>query len=115
MQGKRLGKSAKNAYKAISPYHVPDDKIENVCKKLMPISTYAGVSVCFVLIFGRARLLFGKKDVSGGMVAIDPWLRHGDRTNSNWVIMGVAGQGKSATTKHIITEEYAKGNKDYLN
>ena len=31
-----LANLQKNAYKAISPYHVPDDKIENVCKKLHP-------------------------------------------------------------------------------
>lgn len=104
----------KNAYKAISPYHVPDEKIENVCRKLMPISTYAGGFPFASSSYSDGRGYYFAKDVSGGMVAIDPWLRHGDRTNSNWVIMGVAGQGKSATTKHIITEEYAKGTKIIL-
>lgn len=109
-----LANLQKNAYKAISPYHVPDDKIENVCKKLMPISTYAGGFPFASSSYSDGRGYYFAKDVSGGMVAIDPWLRHGDRTNSNWVIMGVAGQGKSATTKHIITEEYAKGTKIIL-
>lgn len=109
-----LANLQKNAYKAISPYHVPDDKIENVCKKLMPISTYAGGFPFASSSYSDGRGYYFTKDVSGGMVAIDPWLRHGDRTNSNWVIMGVAGQGKSATTKHIITEEYAKGTKIIL-
>ena len=109
-----LANLQKNAYKAISPYHVPDDKIENVCKKLMLISTYAGGFPFASSSYSDGRGYYFAKDVSGGMVAIDPWLRHGDRTNSNWVIMGVAGQGKSATTKHIITEEYAKGTKIIL-
>lgn len=109
-----LANLQKNAYKAISPYHVADDKIENVCKKLMPISTYAGGFPFASSSYSDGRGYYFAKDVSGGMVAIDPWLRHGDRTNSNWVIMGVAGQGKSATTKHIITEEYAKGTKIIL-
>lgn len=109
-----LANLQKNAYKAISPYHVPDEKIENVCKKLMPISTYAGGFPFASSSYSDGRGYYFAKDVSGGMVAIDPWLRHGDRTNSNWVIMGVAGQGKSATTKHIITEEYAKGTKIIL-
>lgn len=109
-----LANLQKNAYKAISPYHVPDEKIENVCRKLMPISTYAGGFPFASSSYSDGRGYYFAKDVSGGMVAIDPWLRHGDRTNSNWVIMGVAGQGKSATTKHIITEEYAKGTKIIL-
>lgn len=109
-----LANLQKNAYKAISPYHVPDEKIENVCRKLMPISTYAGGFPFASSSYSDGCGYYFAKDVSGGMVAIDPWLRHGDRTNSNWVIMGVAGQGKSATTKHIITEEYAKGTKIIL-
>lgn len=106
-----LANLQKNAYKTISPYHIPDEKIESVCRKLMPISTYAGGFPFASSSYSDGRGFYFAKDISGGMVAIDPWLRHGDRTNSNWVIMGVAGQGKSATTKHIITEEYAKGTK----
>ncbi|MGN0515910.1 VirB4 family type IV secretion system protein [Eubacterium sp.] len=106
-----LANLQKEAFKAISPYHVPNEKIENVCKKLMPISTYCGGFPFASSSYSDGRGYYFAKDISGGMVAIDPWLRHGDRTNSNWVVMGVAGQGKSATTKHIITEEYAKGTK----
>lgn len=106
-----LANLQKNAYKAVSPYHVPDEKIEKVCRKLMPISTYAGGFPFASSSYSDGRGFYFAKDTSGGMVAIDPWLRHGDRTNTNWVIMGVAGQGKSATAKHIITEEYAKGTK----
>ena len=106
-----LANLQKNAYKALSPYHIPDDKIEGICRKLMPISTFAGGFPFSSSAFSDGRGYYFAKDISGGMVAIDPWLRHGDRTNSNWVIMGVAGQGKSATAKHIITEEYAKGTK----
>lgn len=106
-----LANLQKNAYKAISPYHVPDEKIEKVCRKLMPVSTYAGGFPFASSSYSDGRGFYFAKDTSGGMVAIDPWLRHGDRTNTNWVVMGVAGQGKSATAKHIITEEYAKGTK----
>lgn len=106
-----LANLQKNAYMAISPYHVPDEKVESVCRKLMPISTYAGGFPFASSSYSDGRGYYFAKDTSGGMVAIDPWLRQGDRTNSNWVIMGVAGQGKSATAKHIITEEYAKGTK----
>lgn len=109
-----LANLQKNAYKAISPYHVPDEKIENICRKLMPVSTFAGGFPFASSSYSDGRGFYFAKDVSGGMVAIDPWLRHGDRTNSNWVFMGIPGIGKSATTKHVITEEYARGTKIIL-
>jgi len=53
---------------------------------------------------------FGK-DQNGGIVLIDPWIRGGDRTNSNWTILGAPGVGKSATVKHIFLNEYSQGTK----
>ncbi|MDD4698770.1 MAG: ATP-binding protein [Oscillospiraceae bacterium] len=106
-----LANLQKDAYEAISPYHIPNEKVESVCRKMMPISTYSGGFPFASSAYSDGKGYYFAKDISGGMVAIDPWLRHSDRTNSNWVIMGVAGQGKSATAKHIITEEYAKGTK----
>ena len=42
---------------------------------------------------------------------VDTWKRGNDRTNSNMVVMGVAGVGKSTAVKHIILSEYMKGTK----
>ena len=41
----------------------------------------------------------------------DTWERGNDRTNSSFVIMGVAGIGKSTVVKHIMLSEYMKGTK----
>jgi type IV secretory pathway VirB4 component len=51
------------------------------------------------------------KDAQGGLVVIDPWLRGGDRTNTNFVILGVAGVGKSTAAKSLILSEYMSGTK----
>jgi hypothetical protein len=51
------------------------------------------------------------KDSSGGLVVVDLWKRGGDRNNSNIVVMGVAGVGKSTAVKHIALSEYMKGTK----
>lgn len=48
---------------------------------------------------------------SGGLVILDTWKRSGDRTNSNMVIIGLPGTGKSTTIKHIILNEIMLGNK----
>ena len=41
------------------------------------------------------------RDIDGGIIALDTWKRGNDRTNSNFVIMGTAGVGKSTVTKHL--------------
>ena len=44
-------------------------------------------------------------------MVLDSWKRGGDRTNSNYVIMGTAGVGKSTVAKHLILNEYMTGTK----
>jgi len=51
------------------------------------------------------------KDAQGGLVVIDPWIRGGDRTNTNFVILCVAGVGKSTAAKSIILSEFMSGTK----
>lgn len=99
------------ALKTLSPYYVPETTIGNMLNRVTPESTYVGGFPFSSSSFSDGRGYYFAKDSSGGMVALDQWIRAGDRTNSNWVVMGVAGQGKSATTKHIISEEYARGTK----
>lgn len=50
-------------------------------------------------------------DSSGGLIVLDTWKRGNDRSNTNMVIMGVAGVGKSTDVKHIALSEYMKGTK----
>jgi len=50
------------------------------------------------------------RDIDGGIIALDTWKRGNDRTNSNFVIMGTAGVGKSTVTKHLILNEFMIGN-----
>ena len=42
---------------------------------------------------------------------VDTWKRGGDRTNSNFCVMGNSGVGKSTAIKHILLAEYMKGTK----
>ena len=48
--------------------------------------------------------------IDGGIIALDIWKRGNDRTNSNFVIMGTAGVGKSTVTKHLILNGIMIGN-----
>ena len=54
------------------------------------------------------------KDTNGGAIVLDLWKRGGDRTNSNVVITGTAGVGKSTVAKHLILKEYMMGTKQVI-
>lgn len=96
---------------AVSPYGVCPQDIKDIASRNMPVSTIAGS-----FPFNASGLNDGKgyifgKDNAGGILLIDPWLRGGDRTNSNWTLLGAPGVGKSTAVKHIFANEYSQGTK----
>lgn len=101
----------KEAFKTISPAYYSSQKIDQVSKTVVPLSTLiGGYPFASSGYNDQEGYLFGK-DYSGGLVIVNPWKRGNDRTNSNFVIMGDSGQGKSATIKHLILMEYALGSR----
>lgn len=111
MKGRSAMFRQEEALMAVSPYGTCPEGIKEIASRNMPVSTIAGA-----FPFNSSGLndgsgfIFGK-DNQGGLILLDPWLRGGDRTNSNWTILGAPGVGKSATVKHIFTNEYARGRK----
>lgn len=109
MKGRVAMFKQEDALLAVSPYGICPQSIKDIASRNMPASTVAGA-----FPFNSSGLndgqgyIFGK-DNAGGIILIDTWLRGGDRTNSNWTILGAPGVGKSATVKHIMTIEYALG------
>lgn len=99
--------------KSISPAYGINSDIDEAYGKLMPLSSFIGGfpfasaghrdNTDYSYVLGR--------DSNGGLVIIDLWLRGGDRTNSNFSLLGVPGVGKSATAKHIALAEYMMGTK----
>lgn len=99
----------KEGLKTLSPAYSKDKEVDQVLKTVMPLSTFVGGFPFASSGYNDQKgYLFGK-DSTGGLVIVDPWKRGNDRTNSNFVIMGDTGQGKSATIKHLILMEYALG------
>ena len=111
MKGRTAMFKQEEALQAVSPYGHCPQAIKDIASRNMPVSTIAGA-----FPFNSSGLndgqgyIFGK-DQNGGIVLIDPWIRGGDRTNSNWTILGAPGVGKSATVKHIFLNEYSQGTK----
>lgn len=101
----------KKAYKCVAPYGMPDETISDIGERNMPISTFiGGFPNASSGIKDQKGYYLGKTD-KGKQIILDTWKRGGDRTNSNWVILGLPGVGKSATVKDIVLREYALGSK----
>lgn len=100
------------AFKAMSPYGIPNyEMVSNVGERPMPISTLMG---------GYPNASSGLNDVGGyylgktkehNLVIMNQWVRNKDRTNSNWIVTGVPGVGKSTALKDIFVKEYFLGTK----
>ena len=99
------------ALKHISPFYTVDPDIEQTLGKVVPLSTFIGGFPFSSSGYNDGTGYRWGRDSSGGLTIIDLWKRGGDRTNSNLVVMGVPGVGKSTVVKDIALSEYMKGTK----
>lgn len=111
LQFRLLSNNQLKAFKQISPYYIGDKDIQQITERVAPLS-----AVCGGFANANAGLNDGAgfcfaKDDAGGMLMLDLWLRYNDRTNSDMVIKGMKGQGKSTACKHLIVNDYALGTK----
>ncbi len=101
----------KELFKHIYPTFTNKEKIENILQKIVPISTFVGGFPFARSGFNDGSGYYLGADSNGGLVITDIWKRESDRTNSNIVIMGNSGVGKSTVIKHLIISEYMNNTK----
>ncbi len=106
-----LSNLQEQGFKHLSPFYTPEEEIENIADRIVPSSTLIGGFPFASSGYNDGKGYYFAKDSSGGLIIIDPWKREEDRTNTNFVIMGVPGVGKSTAIKHIVLSEYMKGTK----
>lgn len=97
------------ALDVIAPYGLPNPDADRIGLRNMPISTFLGGFPMSNPGLNDPGGYYLGKTKNGRMVLLNMWLRNKDRTNSNWVIFGPPGIGKSTTVKDIILDEYAFG------
>lgn len=100
-----------DAYEQMSPAYPINDKVERVIGRLCPLSTIVGGFPFSSSGFNDDTGYVLGKDSENGLVIIDPWLRGADRTNSNMIITGIPGTGKSTAIKLIAVNELMNGTK----
>ncbi|MDR1069798.1 MAG: hypothetical protein LBL37_03310, partial [Gracilibacteraceae bacterium] len=110
-KGRALASLQKEGLQNISPTFPTVAGIENIIQRIVPMSTFIGGFPFASSGLNDGTGYFIAKDNSGGLIIADTWKRGDDRTNSNWIFMGVAGVGKSTAVKHIALAEYMKGTK----
>lgn len=96
-------------YKAVGPWVMLDKTIKDMGARNMPVE-----SVAASFPFTSSNLNDGRgiqlgTDRSGGIILLDIWKREGSRTNSNMLVTGRPGVGKSTTVKKIIRNEFGQG------
>lgn len=97
------------ALKVIAPYGIPDEVVSNMGERNMPLNTFlGGFPMANPGIYDDGGYYLGKT-TNNKLVILNQWLRNKDRTNSNWVILGVPGVGKSTALKTILAKEFAFG------
>lgn len=99
------------AFKHLSPFYTINKNIEEIVGRIIPLSTFIGGFPFSSSGYNDGTGYYFGRDSSGGLIILDTWKRGNDRTNTNMVITGVAGIGKSAAVKHIALAEYMKGTK----
>ena len=111
MKARKAMFEQENGLLAVSPYHECPQEIKDIASRNMPMSTIAGSFPFSTSGLNDGQGFIFGKDNSGGIILLDAWKRGGDRTNSNWTILGDPGVGKSTAIKHILCNEYAQGSK----
>ena len=95
----------------LSLTHTPHPKINQIFGRIMPLKTFIGGFPFSTVGFNDGQGFYFAKDTSGSLIICNLWKRGNDRINSNIVITGKPGGGKSTAGKHIISNEYATGTK----
>lgn len=108
---RNLSSLQKEGFKQLSPFYTSEERVEQIINRIVPLSSFIGGFPFASSGYNDGLGYYFAKDSSGGLVIIDPWKREEDRTNSNFVIMGVPGVGKSTAIKHIVLSEYMRGTK----
>ena len=114
MKGRLLMNLSENAVKHMSPFSVSDKTINKIASRNMLESSWIGGFPFSSSGFNDEVNYYFAKDTNGGAIVLDLWKRGGDRKNSNVVITGTAGVGKSTVAKHLILKEYMMGTKQVI-
>lgn len=95
----------KSGFKAVAPFFTIQKDLKEYFKRNILTSSFTGGFLFNTNTFiDKEGYCFGINQ-NGGIIIFNIWKKDYDRTNSNMVVVGSSGSGKSLATKHIIYNE----------
>lgn len=98
----------KSGFKAVAPmFTIQEDLTEYFRRNILTSSFTGGFLFNTNTFIDKEGYYFGINQ-NGGIVILNIWKKDFDRTNSNMVVVGTSGAGKSLSIKHLIYNELTK-------
>lgn len=95
----------KSGYKAVAPFFTIQEDLTEYFKRNILTSSFTGGFLFNTNTFVDKEGVYFGLNQNGGIIIFNMWQKNSDRTNSNMVVVGSSGSGKSVTVKHIIYNE----------
>lgn len=94
-----------DGFKAVAPFFTIQNDLSEFFKRNILTSTFTGGFLFDTDTFIDKQGYYWGINQNGGIVIFNMWLKNNDRNNSNMVIVGSSGSGKSVCLKHLIFNE----------
>lgn len=95
----------KSGFKAVAPFFTIQEDLTEYFKRNILTSSFTGGFLFNTSTFIDKEGFYFGLNQNGGIIIYNMWQKDSDRTNSNMVIVGSSGSGKSVTVKHLIYNE----------
>ena len=95
----------KDGYKAVAPFFTIQTELSNYFKRNILTSSFTGGFLFNTNTFIDSKGYYFGINQKGGIIIFNIWQKDSDRVNSNMVVVGSSGSGKSMAIKHLIYNE----------
>jgi len=92
-------------YKAVAPFFTIQTELSEYFKRNILTSSFTGGFLFNTNTFIDSNGYYFGINQKGGIIIFNIWLKDSDRGNSNMVVVGSSGSGKSMAVKHLIYNE----------
>lgn len=97
-----------SGFKAVAPFFTIQEDLSKHFKRNILTSSFTGGFLFNTNTFIDKNGYYFGINQNGGIIIFDMWQKDSGRTNSNIVVTGSSGSGKSLAVKHIIYNEYPR-------
>lgn len=98
----------KSGYKAVAPFFTIQPELSEYFKRNILTSSFTGGFLFNTNTFIDTEGYYLGINQNGGIIIFNLWLKDSNRGNSNMVVVGSSGSGKSMAVKHLIYNELPK-------